>query len=158
MSWRQSCFSGRTSSRNPCALNFFVMIRKLPGLLTTMNIMATEWIRKKHDELYGIGMETRYNRFRPKPRISSLVGHLPRVSYVCLVGQSLKGRCWGWWWNGGHRGQCNRFPDICLTTEENPGKPQLVNRRGHFVAWPVIASNGVPFLQMKSVELRYLLR
>ena len=33
-------------------------------------------------------------------------------------------------WGGGHRGQCNRFPGICLTTEENPGKPQLGNRRG----------------------------
>ena len=32
------------------------------------------------------------NRFKPKPRGPSLVGHLPRVSYVCLVGQSLKGR------------------------------------------------------------------
>ena len=32
------------------------------------------------------------NRFRPKPWVPSLVGHLPRVSYVCLVGQSLKGR------------------------------------------------------------------
>ena len=33
-----------------------------------------------------------YNRFRPKPRVPSLVGHLPRVSYVCLVGQSLEGK------------------------------------------------------------------
>ena len=31
------------------------------------------------------------NRFRPKPRVPILVGHLPRVSYVCLVSQSLKG-------------------------------------------------------------------
>ena len=31
-------------------------------------------------------------RFRPKPRIPSLVGHLSRVSYVYLVGQSLQGR------------------------------------------------------------------
>ena len=31
---------------------------------------------------------------------------------------------------GGHRGQYNRFPGICLTTEENPGKPQLGNRSG----------------------------
>ena len=30
---------------------------------------------------------------------------------------------------GVHRGQCNRFPGICLTTEENPRKPQLGNRR-----------------------------
>ena len=58
---------------------------------------------------------------------------------------------------GGQRRQCNRFPGIFLTSEENPGKPQLGNRRGHLVAWPVIASNGVPFLEMKSVGLRYLL-
>ena len=38
------------------------------------------------------------NRFKPKSRVPSLVGHLPRVSYVCLVGQSLKGRWWWWWW------------------------------------------------------------
>ena len=56
-----------------------------------------------------------------------------------------------WWEN---RGQCNRFPGICFTTEENPGKPQLGNRRGHLVAWPVIAPNGVPSLQMKSVAGR----
>ena len=42
--------------------------------------------------------------FRPKPRVPSLVGHFPRVSYVCLVGQSLKGRWWWWWWNGGTPG------------------------------------------------------
>ena len=35
---------------------------------------------------------------------------------------------------GGHRGQCTRFPGICLTTEENPGKPQLGIRLGHLVA------------------------
>ena len=98
------------------------------------------------------------NWFRPKPRVHSLVGHLPQVSYVCLVGQSLRGRWWGWWWNGGgHQGQCNRFPGICLTTEENPGKLQLGNRRGQIVALPVITSNGVPSLQMKSVGSRYLL-
>ena len=60
-------------------------------------------------------------RFRSKPKVPSLVGHLLRVSYVCFVGQSPGG-------------QSNRFPDICLTTEENPGKPQLRNRRGHLVA------------------------
>ena len=30
------------------------------------------------------------NRFMPKRRVPSLVGHLTWVSYVCLVGQSLK--------------------------------------------------------------------
>ena len=73
------------------------------------------------------------NRFRPKPLVPSLVGPLPWVSYVCLVGQPLRGRWWGWWRNeGAHRGQCNRFPGNCLTTEENPRKPQLGNRRGAY--------------------------
>ena len=58
---------------------------------------------------------------------------------------------------GGHWGQWNRFPGICLTSEENPRKPQLGNRWGHLIAWPVIASNGVPFLEMKSVRPCYLL-
>ena len=44
------------------------------------------------------------NRFRPKPRVHGLVGHLPRDSYVCLVGQSLRGRWWGWRRNGGDTG------------------------------------------------------
>ena len=36
--------------------------------------------------------------------VPSMVGHFPWVSYVCLIGQSLKGKLWGWWWNeGGHR-------------------------------------------------------
>ena len=37
-----------------------------------------------------------------------MVDYLPRVSYVYLVGQLMK----------------ERFPGICLMTEENPGKPQ----------------------------------
>ena len=32
------------------------------------------------------------NQFRLEPRVPSLVGHLPRVIYVCLVGQSFKGK------------------------------------------------------------------
>ena len=32
------------------------------------------------------------NQFRLKPQVPSLIGHLPRVCYVCLVGQSLKER------------------------------------------------------------------
>ena len=44
------------------------------------------------------------NRFRPKARVPGLVGHLPRVSYVCLIGQSLRGRWWGWRRNGGDTG------------------------------------------------------
>ena len=58
---------------------------------------------------------------------------------------------------GGYQGQCNRFPGICLTTEENPRKPQLGNRQGAHTSATVIASNGVPSLQMKLVGSRYLL-
>ena len=32
------------------------------------------------------------NQFRPKPQVPGLVGHLPQVSYVWLVSQSLKGK------------------------------------------------------------------
>ena len=46
------------------------------------------------------------NRFRPMPRVSSLVDHLPRVSYVCLVGQPLKGRLWVWWVEPGFPCKC----------------------------------------------------
>ena len=45
-------------------------------------------------------------------------------------------------------GAVHNSPGICLTAEENPRKPQLGNRRA---VRPVIASNGVPFLQMRSV-------
>ena len=38
--------------------------------------------------------------FRPKPRVPHLLDHMPRASYVHLVGQSLK----GWWWNEGDTG------------------------------------------------------
>ena len=30
---------------------------------------------------------------------SSLVGHLPQVTYICHFGYSMKG-WWWWWWNG----------------------------------------------------------
>ena len=43
-------------------------------------------------------------------------------------------------------GAVHRSPGICLTPEENPRKPQL----GDCLIRPVIASNGVPFLQMRS--------
>ena len=32
------------------------------------------------------------DQFRPKPQVPSLVGHLPQVSYVCLIGQLVKGK------------------------------------------------------------------
>ena len=51
---------------------------------------------------------------------------------------------------GGHRVQCNRFPGICLTTEINPRKPQLGNRRGahssttsHYFKWGPFPPNEV---------------
>ena len=42
-------------------------------------------------------------------------------------------------------GTVHKYLGICLKAEENPGKPQLETVR------PVIASNGVPFLQIRSV-------
>ena len=42
----------------------------------------------------------------------------------------------------------HRSPGIYFTAEENPIKPQLGDR---LMKGPVIASNGVPFLQMRSV-------
>ena len=44
-------------------------------------------------------------------------------------------------------GTVNRSPGICLSAEESPRKPQL----GDHLMRTVIASNGVPFLQMRSV-------
>ena len=46
-------------------------------------------------------------------------------------------------------GAVHRSPGICLTIDENLGKRQLEDRRSR----PVVASNGVPFLQMRSVGL-----
>ena len=43
----------------------------------------------------------------------------------------------------------SRSPDIYLTAEKNSGKPQLGDRLMKIV-WPIIASNGVPYLQMRS--------
>ena len=44
----------------------------------------------------------------------------------------------------------HKSPGIYLTTEENPGKLQLENRLMKTVS-PIIASNEVPYLQMRSV-------
>ena len=44
-------------------------------------------------------------------------------------------------------GAVHRFPGISLTAEKTPGKPQF----DEGTLRPVIASNGVPFLQMRSV-------
>ena len=48
-------------------------------------------------------------------------------------------------------GAVHRSPDIYLTTEENPGNPQVGDRLMKAVR-SVIASNGVPYLQMTSVR------
>jgi hypothetical protein len=48
-------------------------------------------------------------------------------------------------------GAVHRSPDFCLTAEENRGKPQLGDLLMKGAVRPVIASNGVPFLQMRSV-------
>ena len=45
----------------------------------------------------------------------------------------------------------HRSSGICLTSEENPGKPQL--GESPWTMRPVIASNEVPYLQMRSVGL-----
>ena len=47
-------------------------------------------------------------------------------------------------------GAVHRSPGICLTAEENPRKSQLGDRLTKAVR-PVIASNGVPFLQIRSI-------
>jgi hypothetical protein len=44
-------------------------------------------------------------------------------------------------------GAVHKSPGIYLSAEENPGKPQLGDR-----LMKVIASNGVSYLQMSSVE------
>ena len=51
-------------------------------------------------------------------------------------------------------GVVHRSPGMCLAAEENPGKPRKTSARrpsDEGAVRPVIASNGVPFLQMRSV-------
>ena len=48
-------------------------------------------------------------------------------------------------------GAVHRSLGICLTAKENPRKPQLGDRLKKGLLRPVIASNGVHFLQMRSV-------
>ena len=90
------------------------------------------------------------NMFRQKPRVPGLIGHLPWVCYACLVGQSLKGKWWGWWWNegGGHWEQCNKFLGICFMTEENPQKLRklsgaLSSVTSHWSKWSSFPPNEV---------------
>ena len=47
-------------------------------------------------------------------------------------------------------GAVHRFPGICLTAEENPGKPQLGERLKKALR-SVIASNRVPYIQVRSL-------
>ena len=48
-------------------------------------------------------------------------------------------------------GAVHRSPGIYLTTEENFGEPQLRDSLMKTIG-PVIASSGVPYLQMRSVR------
>ena len=54
-------------------------------------------------------------------------------------------------------GAVHRSPCICLTAEENSGKSQLGDSLMKAV-WSVIASNGIPYLQMMSVGSRSTLK
>ena len=62
------------------------------------------------------------NWFRSKTRVPSLVGHLPRVSYVCFVGHSMKER---WWSRREHRGSAH----ISWHLPYDWGKPQKISVR-----------------------------
>ena len=53
--------------------------------------------------------------------------------------------------NGMIPANLHRSPGICLTAEEKPGKRQLGDRLIKAVR-PIIASNGAPYLPMKSVR------
>ena len=46
-------------------------------------------------------------------------------------------------------GAVHRSPGICLRAEKNPRKPQIGDEGA---VRPVIVSNGVPFLQIRSIE------
>jgi hypothetical protein len=68
-------------------------------------------------------------------------GHLPRMSRPSA---NYKGD------NEVKPGAVHRSTGICFTAEDNPGKSQLGDPLIK-AARPVIASNGVPFLHMRSV-------
>ena len=71
-------------------------------------------------------------------------GHLPRVSLRSVTNDKGDNEIIPW--------AVLRSHGICLTIEENPGKLQLGDSDVGAVR-PVIASNGVPYLQMSSVGL-----
>ena len=48
-------------------------------------------------------------------------------------------------------GAVHKSPGICLTAEENPGIPQIGEKSDEGTVRPVIASNGVPFIKIRSV-------
>ena len=54
-------------------------------------------------------------------------------------------------------GPAHRSPRIYLMAEENPGNPLLDDRLIKAVL-PIIASNGVPYLQMASVGIAQQVR
>ena len=68
-------------------------------------------------------------------------GHLPRVWGQSRRSTNYKGD------NKMIRGAVHRSPGMCLTTEENPEKTQLGDRR-----WRLCASNGFPYFQMRSAQ------
>ena len=70
-------------------------------------------------------------------------GHLPRLSCQSSLTDNDKGD------NGVKQETVHRSPCIYLTVEENPRKPQLGEGMMKVVL-PIIASNGIPYFQMKS--------
>ena len=71
--------------------------------------------------------------------------HLPRVSRQSHLSANDNGD------NEMTQKAVHRFASICLAAEENPGKPHLGDSKLKAVR-PVVVSNGVPYLRMRSVE------
>ena len=69
------------------------------------------------------------NQFTSQPQVSCLVGHLPQVSYIYLIGQLQKGR---WWWNGEgrHQGAVQQISWHLLYNWGNPWKASVRKRLG----------------------------
>ena len=71
-------------------------------------------------------------------------GHLPQVSPQSRLSTSAKSD------NEMIPGTVHKSPGIYQMAEENHGKPQLGDRLMKAVR-PIVSSNGVPYLQMRSV-------
>ena len=86
-------------------------------------------------------MESGQNSFKHFDFLAN--DHLPQVSRQSrlLADEGDNEMIQGAVWNSS---------DICLTAVENPGKPQLGDRQMKSV-WLANASNGVPYLQIRSV-------